>query len=74
MRVSDVRRVTRDVAQQIIEVEPNPIPPTLVGPPSLLPGSNPWGVRMSSRLDEELGDVDVVYLLRIQRERGAVSG
>ncbi len=47
---------------------------TLVGPPSLLPGSNPWGVRMSSRLDEELGDVDVVYLLRIQRERGAVSG
>lgn len=44
---------------------------TLVGPTPLLPTHNPWGVRMSTYLDDELGDVDVVYLLRIQSERGA---
>lgn len=47
---------------------------TLIGPPSLLPASNPWGVRTTSDLDDELGDVDVVYLLRIQSERGSESG
>lgn len=47
---------------------------TLIGPPSLLPASNPWGVRTSHDLDDELGDVDVVYLLRIQNERGSESG
>jgi aspartate carbamoyltransferase catalytic subunit len=46
----------------------------LVGPSTLLPVANPWGVRTSSELDEELGDADVVYLLRIQRERGGVAG
>ena len=44
---------------------------TLIGPTPFLPGHNPWGVRVSTELDEELGDVDVVYLLRIQNERGA---
>jgi aspartate carbamoyltransferase catalytic subunit len=44
---------------------------TLVGPTPFLPGDNPWGVGMSTDLDDELGDVDVVYLLRIQTERGA---
>ncbi len=44
---------------------------TLVGPTPFLPRDNPWGVRMSTELDDELGDVDVVYLLRIQAERGA---
>lgn len=38
---------------------------TLVGPPSLLPGPG------ESDLDSLVGDVDVVYLLRVQRERGA---
>ncbi|MGH8871040.1 MAG: aspartate carbamoyltransferase catalytic subunit [Acidimicrobiia bacterium] len=47
---------------------------TLVGPTPFLPTANPWGVRMVTDLDQELGDVDVVYLLRIQRERGAASG
>ncbi len=47
---------------------------TLVGPTTLLPVSNPWGIRTSAELDEELGNHDVVYLLRIQRERGAVAG
>ena len=44
---------------------------SLVGPTPFLPTHNPWGARMSSDLDDELGDVDVVYLLRIQGERGA---
>ncbi len=44
---------------------------TLVGPTPFLPKDNPWGVRVSTEIDDELGDVDVVYLLRIQTERGA---
>jgi aspartate carbamoyltransferase catalytic subunit len=47
---------------------------TLVGPTPFLPRANPWGVRTSTDLDEELGDVDVVYLLRIQAERGSSEG
>lgn len=44
---------------------------TLVGPTPFMPQDNPWGVRTSTNLDDELGDVDVVYLLRIQAERGS---
>jgi len=44
---------------------------TLVGPTPFLPNDNPWEVRLSTDLDDELGDIDVVYLLRIQTERGA---
>jgi aspartate carbamoyltransferase catalytic subunit len=47
---------------------------TLVGPTPLLPAANPWGVRTSTDLDDELGDMDAVYLLRIQTERGSASG
>lgn len=46
---------------------------TLIGPSTLLPEANPWGVRMSHDLDAELGELDVVYLLRVQTERGAGS-
>ena len=43
---------------------------TLVGPPTLLPPDlSGWPVRVSSDLDAVLGDLDVVYLLRMQRER-----
>jgi aspartate carbamoyltransferase catalytic subunit len=43
---------------------------TLVGPPTLLPESlDGWPVTTSYDLDAVIGDVDVVYLLRIQRER-----
>jgi aspartate carbamoyltransferase catalytic subunit len=43
---------------------------TLVAPPTLLPPSlDGWPVRISHDLDAVLGDVDVVYLLRMQRER-----
>ena len=43
---------------------------TLVAPPTLLPPSTEgWPVRVSHDLDSVLGDVDAVYLLRMQQER-----
>src|ERR671918_3010407 len=43
---------------------------TLVGPPTLLPMSaNDWDVEVTHELDPVLGKADVVYLLRVQRER-----
>jgi aspartate carbamoyltransferase catalytic subunit len=43
---------------------------TLVGPPTLLPPSlEGWPVRVSHDLDQVVADLDVVYLLRMQRER-----
>jgi aspartate carbamoyltransferase catalytic subunit len=43
---------------------------TLVGPPTLLPlAAATWDVEVSHELDPVLGKADVVYLLRVQRER-----
>ena len=43
---------------------------TLVAPPTLLPPSlDGWPVRVSHDLDAVLPSLDVVYLLRMQRER-----
>jgi aspartate carbamoyltransferase catalytic subunit len=43
---------------------------TLVAPATLMPPSvEGWPVSVSSSLDDVLGDVDVVYLLRMQTER-----
>jgi aspartate carbamoyltransferase catalytic subunit len=43
---------------------------TLVGPPTLLPESlEGWPCAVSYELDSLLPELDVVYLLRIQRER-----
>jgi len=43
---------------------------TLVGPPTLMPERlDGWPVTVSHDLDDVLPDVDVIYLLRIQRER-----
>lgn len=43
---------------------------TLVGPPTLLPPAvEDWGVRVATDLDGELARTDVLYLLRVQRER-----
>jgi aspartate carbamoyltransferase catalytic subunit len=43
---------------------------TLVGPPTLLPlAAQRWDVDVSHELDPVLGKADVVYLLRVQRER-----
>ena len=46
---------------------------TLIGPRSLLPAANPWGADTTTDLDAVLGRLDVVYLLRMQTERGAGS-
>ncbi|MCZ7536348.1 MAG: aspartate carbamoyltransferase catalytic subunit [Acidimicrobiia bacterium] len=43
---------------------------TLCGPPTLMPEClDGWPVRVSYDLDDALSEADVVYLLRIQRER-----
>lgn len=43
---------------------------TLVAPPTLLPPSlDGWPVEVSHSLDDVIADVDVLYLLRVQRER-----
>ena len=43
---------------------------TLVAPPTLLPPSlEGWPVEVAPTLDEVIGDLDVLYLLRMQRER-----
>ncbi len=43
---------------------------TVCGPPTLLPGATEgWPVTITHDLDDALCDTDVVYLLRIQRER-----
>jgi len=47
---------------------------TLVAPRTLLPVvTDGWPVAVSPSLDEVLGEVDVVYLLRVQMERGGAS-
>lgn len=48
---------------------------TLVGPRTLLPlDTTGWPCETSDDLDSVIGSLDVVYLLRIQAERGGVSG
>lgn len=43
---------------------------TLIGPPTLMPsGVERLGVDVSYHFDEVIGDLDVIYLLRIQLER-----
>lgn len=47
---------------------------TLIAPPTLLPvDATDWPVTLTSDLDSQLGSLDVVYLLRIQTERGGGS-
>jgi len=42
----------------------------VVAPPTLLPsGVGSWPIRVSSDLDQVLPEVDVVMMLRVQRER-----
>jgi len=43
---------------------------TLVGPPTLVPKSAAaWGAKIVHDLDEVIADVDICYLLRVQKER-----
>jgi aspartate carbamoyltransferase catalytic subunit len=47
---------------------------TLVAPPTLLPlDTDGWPVGVTGDLDEALGGLDAVYLLRVQAERGGAS-
>ena len=47
---------------------------TLIAPATLLPPSlEDWPVRIAHSLDEVIGDLDVCYLLRMQRERQSES-
>jgi len=47
---------------------------TLVAPPTLLPlHTEGWPVTTTSDLDDALGELDAVYLLRVQAERGGAS-
>jgi aspartate carbamoyltransferase catalytic subunit len=67
--VGDIRhsRVARSTAKALALLDADL---TLVGPPTLLPESlEGWPGRVSFELDPVLPEVDVVYLLRIQRER-----
>lgn len=48
---------------------------TLIAPPTLLPlDLDGWPVAVANDLDAVIGNLDVVYLLRIQQERGGTSG
>ena len=67
--VGDVRhsRVARSDVRAFTALGANV---TLVAPPTLLPPSlEGWPVDVTEDLDEVVGKVDVVYLLRMQRER-----
>lgn len=47
---------------------------TLVAPRTLLPvTTESWGVEVCNGLDEVLPEMDVIYLLRVQTERGGAS-
>jgi aspartate carbamoyltransferase catalytic subunit len=60
-------RVARSVVQGLQTMSAGV---TLVGPPTLLPMSaDAWDAEISHDLDPVLGKADVVYLLRVQRER-----
>lgn len=47
---------------------------TMVGPSSFVADANPWSSGVTHDLDAVLPEVDVVYLLRVQKERGAGVG
>jgi aspartate carbamoyltransferase catalytic subunit len=60
-------RVARSLVQGLVTMGATV---TLVGPPTLIPpGVERWGVATSHTLDPLLSDTDVLYLLRVQRER-----
>lgn len=60
-------RVARSLTQGLVTMGATV---TLVGPPTLIPpGVEGWGVTVSHDLDAVLPKTDVLYLLRVQRER-----
>lgn len=64
-------RVARSVCQGLVTMG---AAVTVVGPPTLLPPAiETWGVAVSHDLDAVLPQLDVCYLLRVQRERMAAQ-
>ncbi|MGH3664861.1 MAG: aspartate carbamoyltransferase catalytic subunit, partial [Egibacteraceae bacterium] len=66
-------RVARSVVQGLVTMGAEV---TIVGPPTLLPGAgearwsgDTWGAAISHDIDGVLAKTDVLYLLRVQRER-----
>ena len=60
-------RVARSVVQGLITMGAEV---TIVGPPTLLPpGIEAWGAAISHDIDEVIPKTDVLYMLRVQRER-----
>ena len=47
---------------------------TAIGPEEFLPSGPMDGIRVTTELDPVLGALDVVYMLRVQSERGAIAG
>jgi aspartate carbamoyltransferase catalytic subunit len=45
-----------------------------VGPTTFIPEDGVWETEVSSDLDSVLGELDIVYLLRVQKERGGGLG
>ncbi|MGB7858871.1 MAG: aspartate carbamoyltransferase catalytic subunit [Acidimicrobiia bacterium] len=63
------------VAGSLVQVMPTlGVDVTFIGPESLLPESPIGGVEVTCDLDAILPELDVIYLLRVQRERGALVG
>ena len=46
---------------------------TMIGPRTLLPIDSDWPAAVTEDLDDLLSELDVVYLLRVQAERGGAS-
>jgi aspartate carbamoyltransferase catalytic subunit len=62
-------RVARSNVKGLIEMGAGV---TLVGPPTLVPKTvSAWGARIEHDLDQVIADVDICYLLRVQKERQA---
>lgn len=47
---------------------------TMIGPTTFLPDHDIWDVDRAADLDQSLGELDIVYLLRVQKERGGGLG
>ena len=71
--VGDIRN-SRVAGSHLIGMPTLGLDLTLIGPEEMLPDEPVPGVPMTSDLDGELEGLDVVYLLRIQAERGGAAG
>lgn len=71
--VGDIRH-SRVAGSLFHAMPPMGIELTAIGPREFLPTTGIDGVAATTDLDAVLGDLDVVYLLRVQTERGATVG